>query len=524
MDKQSELPVVQLELNSGMFRIKTPEAIYEITVKPDSSLTQVVEKIVEVEKPSAEQPAAAKEQEQQAPAASGQPGDEVISKEDFYKEISEEMYHEIGKLARDLSLSIKQMPGEPKKVDIQKAGVDLESAKSMLEDVVKMTENATMQIMDISENIHNDCETIKQNLSDIKNLNFLGNDAAPSQPGENPVSTFLQSLIERENGLKEVIAALPVQEDTPAPAESAPPQPQPASTRKVYDFDVDVVFQTLYELCTNEAVKKHIKSMREDQQEAFDIPGIKTVFSDMASEVSAEENFFNFPLENILKTLFKYSSDEKSKQILKKMHQTSGDIFLDSTLPIEGTVQEQEIPDAAAQTESASAEAAADESSGKLAQALELIDKNIAMLSEQAEYYKSESPGFVQPEGYSMVKKEDHDKLISALESSDQVIQSIITRISNILEALTFQDLSGQRIVKIADMLTSVQVQLLGILVSFGVKLKKRQEGAEIDDWETEEEVDKMMSSVAAQAAEGQEKKGPLNQDAVDKLLADLGF
>ena len=49
MEENTKLPVIHLELTTGVFKIKAEDAIYEIEVKADSSLTQVVEKIVEKE-------------------------------------------------------------------------------------------------------------------------------------------------------------------------------------------------------------------------------------------------------------------------------------------------------------------------------------------------------------------------------------------------------------------------------------------------------------------------------------------
>ncbi len=49
MEENTKLPVIHLELTTGVFKIKAEDAIYEIEVKADSSLTQVIEKIVEKE-------------------------------------------------------------------------------------------------------------------------------------------------------------------------------------------------------------------------------------------------------------------------------------------------------------------------------------------------------------------------------------------------------------------------------------------------------------------------------------------
>jgi chemotaxis protein CheZ len=217
------------------------------------------------------------------------------------------MFNEIGKMARDLSISIKTpLDDDTKNVDISQAGVDLEGAKGKLQDIVEMTEKATMVIMDISEDIQEGCDEIKKNLAEIQKIHFIGR------------------------------------------------------------------------------------------------------------------------LEN-------------------------------------------------------------------------------------------------------EAQKEEQGKLIAAIESTDMLIKNIIINISRILESLSFQDLSGQQIKKILSVLSSVQVQLLSMLVTFGVKLKKKGEYESLAVGEKEDlvhqEVDKMKSKVSDDVWEAEEEgDGPLNQDAVDDLLAELGF
>jgi len=108
------------------------------------------------------------------------------------------------------------------------------------------------------------------------------------------------------------------------------------------------------------------------------------------------------------------------------------------------------------------------------------------------------------------------------------VIQHIISNLSRILESLSFQDLSGQRIMRILSMLSNVQVQLLGILVSYGIKLKRKQEErGGLSSSETQElaskEVEKLKNMISGDAGAA-DWGDRLDQDAVDKLLADLGF
>lgn len=554
MDENKNLPVIHLELTTGIFKIKAEDAVYEIEVKADSSLTQVVEKIVEkeviVEKPVEKIIEKIVEKEIVVEKDAEKKADEITEKSEitkdsveegtdkFYKEISEEMFNEIGKMARDLSISIKTpIDDDMKSVDISQAGVDLESAKGKLQNIVEMTEKATMEIMDISENIQDGCDEIKKNLAEIQKIDFIGKlekegqEEAPSESNNEVSLEDIDEVIGREEKLKQELLNLPLQ---PA-AEVPEPEPEPVAeaepettTVKVYSFDVDVVFQTLYELCTNEQVKSHIKSMRGEVDNTFEIDNVLKDFSDMAPTVDVEDNFFNFSLPDILKILFQHSKEEKYKKTLKKMHQSAASIFLDQILPIEGSVEEKEVQVEKKAEEPKENIVSAVSSDDPLTGMIKLIDENIEKLKSHKDKISSMS-GRSTTSSESALKKEDQEKLISTIESTDKLIKAIIFNISRILESLSFQDLSGQQIKKILGVLSSVQVQLLSMLVTFGVKLKKKDEYESLAMGEKEDlvhqEVDKMKSKVSDDVWEDEaEGEGPLNQNAVDDLLADLGF
>ena len=480
MAQDTQLPVIKLELMDGTLRIRTEHAIYEIGVDAAAGLARSVDTIVQSERAPAPPP---------EPAAALATDSAAVSDQDlFFKELSEEMLNEIGKLARQLSLSIRDVPPPGKNVDLTQAGTDLENAKGLLGNIVKMTESATMQIMDLTEQIHSGCETVSKNVERIRSLEFV---ERPMESGDG--ADWKDEALR----LARTIHALATQCSAPADA--------PVT---VYRFDPDIIFQTVYELCTNESVKKHIKAMWDGKAEAFDMGAVTAAFSAMAPEIEQEESFFNFPLEMILKTLYQHATVDSHKQVLKKMHKSAGTIFLDQVLPVEGTV-EQQAPAPAAGSDGPDALVAA-------------TDELIALLERDA--------GTVPlDQGYSLIRREEHEALVTALESSDDIIKKIVQGMQHILETLSFQDLSGQQIMKIADILSSVQVQLLSILVSFGVKFKAKAEDSSLTTWdaeaETSEQVTQMMNRLGEEGAQGEgESTGPLDQAAVDQMLAELGF
>jgi len=378
MKKKEELPVVRIEINSGTFTIPAGDKVYEITVRQSPTISETLDAIVVNELSSAGVDIKSGSMYKNTLEEGSSPDD--LQKISLYKEISEDMFKDIGRLARDLSISIKDLPsGYEKEVDFEKAGLDLESAKSMLEEVVNMTETATMTIMDISEDMQGQCAIISKTLDDVRALDFVGN----AEPGtgipkkKDPLVLMRDMLVNMKN-LRDSLSAL-----------LGGPNVDPASVKE----------------------------------------------------------------------------------------------------------------------------------------AISAIDAQVGMLEkEYSQQCDSSDRYMVVDESYSMVRKEDHDRLIAALESSDHVIQCIISNIGRILESLSFQDLSGQRIIKIVGLLSNVQIQLLSILVSSGVKLKYLREGRPIEKNKADAEVDDLMNRFIADRNNDGTSNNVLDQGAIDSLLDDLGF
>ncbi|MDR1921982.1 MAG: protein phosphatase CheZ, partial [Candidatus Adiutrix sp.] len=278
----SDPPVIAFELGLGEFRIVTPEAVYEIKVRPD---------LVE----------AARAGETQA---SGRPtGQSGV----FYQKISEELFEKVGQLARKLSVSVEELPGQLAEPDFGATDQQLENAKGQLEEIVRLTEKASMTIMDKADQIQVDMDQLKSQLDILKSLDLMtaGEESARPEgppadarpqiairdsPSLSPdffdklaeLKTFVETLLslaESEPPAEAPAAAAPDSEppagsSAPAAPESEPPAGGSTPAAPTVSFNVDVVFQTLYELCTNEAVKDHIRQMREESSSAFNEPEI----------------------------------------------------------------------------------------------------------------------------------------------------------------------------------------------------------------------------------------------------------
>ena len=567
----SSPPIIAFELGVGEFRIVTPEAVYQIKVCHD---------LVE----------ATKGLETAENAAAGAPGPAAAT---FYQEISEELFDKVGRLARSLSVSVEELPGQITAPDLDETDQQLENAKGQLEEIVKITEKASMSIMDSADQIQTDMDQLRDQLDILQNLDLMAepSEAAPpaAEDGAAQVNiydkpplepAFFEKLAELKTYISGLLAgaAAPAAAPEPEPEPEAAPVPEPAPAPEpvpapesaapqmvtVVRFDVDVVFQTLYELCTNESVKDHIKTMREAQATAFNGPEVADKLTEMAPTVDEEDGFYNFPIPAVLKTLYAATGSEEFKTTLKKMNQTAASIFLDSVLPIEGETVEVEVPGAAVAPEPVLApepepepepapapeaeapsvpsdEAAAEPGSGcSLAdlRTLEALAAEVERLGLSAGAGTAAAPAagtvvVAEHSGalYTSILTQDRDTIVKTVTMAHNLIQQTGNHLTTILETLSFQDLSGQRIMKVVGLIGDIQMQLLSILVSVNTKLKVHQETG-VEDAKSgqaekmaQEEVDKALEKVAGNSALlGPGAEARLDQGAVNDLLAQLGF
>ncbi|MBI5523820.1 MAG: protein phosphatase CheZ [Desulfarculus sp.] len=540
-------PEITLELSGGSLTIKTAEAIYRIVVTSSAGAPAIPAPAVAPALPAQPAPQALPGAEDDwgepetaaPPAAAGEPDEHDA---EYYRDLSHDMYREVGRLARRLSMSIRDVKIEKMDdFDLSSAGQRLEQAKDQLEHVVKMTEQATLRIMDLGEEIQNaidkargimdrmivkpaedgpaagdDLDTARQELTQALSAlreYLAGMEAAPLEP-----------LVLRAQALLDELGQAP----PPAPEEEPAPTPAPAGPR--FLFPLEVVFQTIYELCTNETVKKHLKAMWDGSAQAFDQAKVEAGLNELAPGEPDQDNFLNLDLKGVLKALYQATGQERFQQVLKKMGSTADQIFLEQTLPLEAMP----APAAAAPAPApapAKAAASAGPSPQLLVSLQELVDDLRAASARLA-------PPPLPPDLDELWHKVEQTLLAhsncnvvepAVLKELEETMGIIFSSASNIIEALSFQDLSGQAIYRIVRLLTDFQVQLLAMVVSFGSKLKVRETKAAVTTDESErmaqEEVDKVLSSLGVSEAETAGQDGAkLNQDAVNSMLQSMGF
>ncbi len=106
----------------------------------------------------------------------------------------------------------------------------------------------------------------------------------------------------------------------------------------------------------------------------------------------------------------------------------------------------------------------------------------------------------------------------------------ITDSLSRIIEALSFQDLSGQRLLKLLKIIRQLQVQVLSLLVAAGQRLLVNLDDQSFPPQESDlarNELDRLLHNVATPADEdiaAPPDDQPLDQTAVNDLLTSMGF
>lgn len=530
---------VNLEISAGFFRISTDTVVYNITVLggQETGATQVVRHILAEEKQSVPVLAAPAPELGQVDLARMAGGAED---EEYYKQVSTDIFNDIGKLAKSLSSTMGEIPMEDrrmKRVELDEAGEKIEDAKNQLQDIVSMTERATMEIMDQVEKVQNQTDGVKELLLALKTHNaFQAEALANGEASAQSATVTLQNLQEKIGQANALIVAL--QENSGAGGEEvgvgeaidlAEVAPEMVK-RTRYLFALDTIFQTMYELCTNETVKTHITAARKKAEEIFDYNGFVEAMGEKIRNLAPDsDNFFTIPLSDILFALLTACSDPKTQNLLKKMDLNQAEIFLDQSLPLEVPPTEEIEEAVSAPAETPPPEAV--QSSLVVSQVVdprvaelgEMLEESLVLTEELTENLAQMQSG--QIPGMSKMTIENQKDIFKKIEDAFLMTSSITDDISRITEALSFQDLSGQQILKIIKLLTDFQVQLLAIVVSFGSQLKTKEKNAGITVEESkriaQDDVDKYLNSMTTGEVGGE---GSLDQDAVNDLLQGLGF
>ncbi|MGH7230375.1 MAG: protein phosphatase CheZ [Nitrospiraceae bacterium] len=110
-----------------------------------------------------------------------------------------------------------------------------------------------------------------------------------------------------------------------------------------------------------------------------------------------------------------------------------------------------------------------------------------------------------------LTNKERRESLMDQVTTVHRIVESDDKRLLDIMTALSFQDLVGQRVAKIVTILDDVQHKLLEIVVTFGLK----REGVQPPANGRASEMLKQLEASRSTA---------LKQNLVDDILGEFGF
>jgi chemotaxis regulatin CheY-phosphate phosphatase CheZ len=438
----------------------------------------------------------------QLPPGNGAESQRLLEELDYYRQISHDIYDELGQLAKKLNVSLQDLTvADVVSSQIDSPGEHLDQARIQVNDVLEMTERATLNILDLVEQIREDCESVRQQI--IRLSAHEDEWAAPPTPGGwgEETRTLMAEILAQGEELNR-------QFQVPA---AAPPT-APAEAGSSLHFPLGEVLQIVLEFCGNEALKQHLKAVIAKQGEIFSTPEVEGAIAQLAATQPEEDGFSQLPVEEILKILQGACKENRFKDLFNKMLASAGKLFPMPVLPLEG-----HPVDAAA----APAPAPAAPQKPDFLPLWEDFFQKVQKLAAQAE-----APPEVPAPMETPVEAEEVQETIGVL---DRMTSSL----SRIMELLSFQDLSGQRLLQVLKLLRQIQLQILTMVVAAGTKLKKKSEQRGLTLEESgamaQDEIDRLMVTVTPAVSSSEppteaEQAQVLDQDAINDLLTNMGF
>jgi chemotaxis regulatin CheY-phosphate phosphatase CheZ len=402
----------------------------------------------------------------------------------------------LGKLAKDINLSIQDLSLEEIiRTGMSSPGQRLDQARSQVNDVLQMTEQATLNIMNLVDGIREDCRMMQQRLMPLAGGGQQEPDeAAADLPPDGEADSLWSEVLEQARQLDQLLGA-----------GSGGPVSGPEPGGPV--FPLAEVLQLLLEFCGNETVKQHLRAVQAKQEAIFDTVAAEKDLSRLGASAAQEEGFYQLPVTDILGILLSHCQDDRVKDFLNKVLASVGKLFPISALPLEAKGGDAAFPEV-----------------GEIS--LELEEAVGVWRELHGKLEKLAAQGSAAPPGSSGTP----DAALAVREVLDTV-ERITGNLSRIVEALSFQDLSGQRLLKVLKIIRQLQVQVLTLLVGAGHKLQLSpdQRGLSPEDSaKARQKLDRLLHDYAflteetAGLPEAEEK--PLDQEAVNELLTSMGF
>ena len=327
---------VNLEISSGVFRIPTNDIIYNITVvEPEaSSATKVVEKIIEVEKIVEVEKIIEVEKEVFVPMPQQEEALPVQELEPDPGEAPSPEPEPVPEPAQEAP------PAATPDDYYQKAVVKFNDELLTIAKAIQPEGQNTGAVEDIADM----AEDLMRVIKGMRDLPALSGDSPSSEGASSGLAEGLASIAQLIAKSKELCQGGSQESEAPPATE---PGPAPAAETKTrYKFELDTVFQTIYELCTNETVKTHIQNARAEADANFDADKFNDDISPKVSSYDEDDGFLSVPMTDVYNSMQASCSDKKVQNLLKKMDKQQSEIFLDQYLPLEVPPTEEVAGDA----------------------------------------------------------------------------------------------------------------------------------------------------------------------------------
>jgi chemotaxis regulatin CheY-phosphate phosphatase CheZ len=477
---------LSLELGQGECRVLVDGLALNICLKP----------------PKGGLPGAAAVPLPQSGHGNGHESQRLVEELDYYRQISMDIYEELGQVAKKLNVSLQDLTmAEVIRCQVESPGEHLDQARIQLNDVLEMTEKATLNILDLVEQIREDCEAVRQQILSLgPGEENWEEGTGPEGPkatiwGEE-TKAFLAQIVKQGQELNRQFQA---------PSAAEPPGEQSGG---LY-FPLGEILQIVLEFCGNEALKQHLKAVIAKQGEIFRAQEAEAAFARLAASQPEDDGFSQFPVEEVLKILHSTCEDKRFQDLFTKILSSAGKLFPMPMLPLEGHPVE---------AAPGPVEAPAPQPPSFLPLWEDFFHK-IQELSAQAQ---------TTPEAQAKPTLEE-----AKIQETTIVLDRITASLSRIMEALAFQDLSGQRLLQVLNLLRSLQFQILTMVVAAGTKLKKKAEQKGITLEESgalaQDEIDRLLSNLGPTTSSSETAECPvegrvLDQEAINNMLTSMGF
>ena len=151
------------------------------------------------------------------------------------------------------------------------------------------------------------------------------------------------------------------------------------------------------------------------------------------------------------------------------------------------------------------------------------LDRMGQVVGENKKHYANIKEICLTPDasGKEKVSMDDDSltQMFSTVASLESSAEETMALIADTFTQMSFQDLTGQRLQRIIQLVGEIEGKIRNMVISFGIKLKEREKNPDL----TAVELQKMVDRKSPGPCRSPEKKvGGLDQTDIDDLLGDL--